>query len=130
MAYIDGFVIPVKKSKLSAYKKMAALGGKSWMKHGALQYWECVGEELKVRTDPTNPKKKTSPFPAKLGLKPSETVLFSWIVFKDKAHRNKVNAKVMKEMEKSMKDFDMKDMPFDMKKVLYGGFKPLVSRAK
>ncbi|HZX20363.1 MAG TPA: DUF1428 domain-containing protein [archaeon] len=128
MTYVDGFVIPIKKSKLSAYKKMAILGGKSWMKHGALQYWECVGEELKV-TDPAT-KKKTSPFPAKFGLKPSETVLFSWIVFKDKAHRNKVNAKVMKEMEKSMKDFDMKDMPFDMKKVLYAGFTPIVKMKK
>lgn len=126
MSYVDGFVIPIKKKNVNAYKHMASLGGKAWMKHGALQYWECVGDDLNI-TDPIS-KKKSKPFVKKLSIKSNETVLFSWIVFKDKAHRNKVNAKVMKEMEKEMKDFDMKDMPFDMKKVLYAGFKPIVEK--
>lgn len=126
MAYVDGFVIPIKKKNLDAYRKMALLGGQAWMKHGALQYWECVGEELKV-TDPSSGK-KTAPFVRKFALKPADTVLFSWIVFRDKAHRNKVNAKVMNEMNEKMKDFDKKDMPFDMKKALYAGFKPIVEK--
>lgn len=128
MAYVDGFVIPIAKKKIGAYKKMALIGGKAWMKHGALQYWECVGEELKV-TDPMTGKKYL-PFSKKFNLKQSETIVFSWIVFKNKRHRNKVNAKVMKEMEKLMKDFDIKDMPFDMKKVLYAGFRPIVEKKK
>ena len=126
MAYVDGFVIPIKKKNLNAYRKMALLGAKAWMKHGALQYWECVGEDLKA-TDPSSGK-KTAPFVKKFALKPADTVLFSWIVFRNKAHRNKVNAKVMSEMNEKMKDFDMKDMPFDMKKVLYAGFKPIVEK--
>jgi len=126
MAYVDGFVIPIKKKNLNAYRKMALLGAKAWMKHGALQYWECVGEDLKA-TDPSSGK-KTAPFVKKFALKPADTVLFSWIVFRNKAHRNKVNAKVMSEMNEKMKDFDMKDMPFDMKKVLYAGFKPIIEK--
>ncbi|HZX20223.1 MAG TPA: DUF1428 domain-containing protein [archaeon] len=125
MAYVDGFVIPIKKKNLRAYAKMAKIGGKTWMKNGALEYYECIGEELKVKTDPTKPK-KSSPFGKKFNLRQSDTVIFSWIVFKSKVHRNKVNAKVMKEMELAMKDFNMKDMPFDMKKVLYAGFRPIV----
>lgn len=128
MVYVDGFVIPVKKSNVKKYRKMAVLGGKSWMEHGALQYWECIGEDLKV-TDPVSGK-KNSPFQKKFNLKPGETIIFSWIIFKNKSHRNKVNAKVMKEMEKTMKDFDIKDMPFDMKEMLYGGFNPIVNLKK
>lgn len=126
MTYVDGFVIPIKKSKLSAYKKMASDAGKIWMKHGARQYMECVGEELKV----SMPTKKENPFGKKFKLKPSETILFSWIVYKSKAHRNSVNAKVMKVMSEKYQDHSMKDMPFDMKKVLYAGFKPIVQMGK
>ena len=130
MTYVDGFVIPIPKKNIRAYKKMAQFAGKIWMKHGALEYWECVGNELNVPTDPTKPKMKTNVFGKKFNLKPSETVLFSWIVFKNKAHRNKVNAKVMKDPSMSPENFDMKSMPFDMKKVLYAGFKPLVKKKR
>jgi uncharacterized protein YbaA (DUF1428 family) len=114
MRYVDGFVIPVPKKNLKAYLRMARMGKKTWMKHGALDYKECVGDDVK--------SKWGTPFPRLMKLKPSETVVFSYIVYKSRAHRDRVNAKVMKEMEK----MDMKEMPFDMKRVVYGGFKVLV----
>lgn len=126
--YVDGFVIPIPKKNIKVYKKMAELGGKIWMKHGALQYWECIGEELAVHMDPMNPKKTVSPFRKKFNLKSNETVLFSFIIFKSKAHRNSVNAKVMKDPEMKMEGDAMKSMPFDFKKMLYGGFKPIVQK--
>ena len=116
MTYVDGFVIPVPKGKVAAYKKMAALGKKAWMKHGALQYFECVGDDLAGMPESGN-------FKAMAGLKSSETAFFSFIVFKNKAHRNAVNKKVMAEM----KTLPMPDsMPFDVKRMAYGGFKTLV----
>jgi uncharacterized protein YbaA (DUF1428 family) len=114
MRYVDGFVIPVPKKNLKAYLRMARMGAKTWMKHGALDYKECVGDDLK--------SKWGTPFPRLMKLKPNETVVFSYIVYKSRAHRDRVNAKVMKEMEK----MDMKEMPFDMKRMVYGGFKVLV----
>jgi len=119
MAYVDGFVIPFKKKNLKAYKKMAAVGAKIWMEHGAVQYYECVGDDLKV------------PFGAgftKLAkLAKDETVAFSWIVYKSRAHRDRVNAKVM--ADPRMNNADMAaSMPFDMKRMAFGGFKVLVSR--
>ena len=116
MAYVDGFVIVVKKSKLKAYRKMAEEGKKMWMKYGALEYYECVGDDLNTK------KGMGVPFPKLAGAKKNETVIFSWIVYKSKAHRDATNRKVME----NMKDFDMKDMPFDMKKFSVGGFKPIV----
>ncbi|MCR4368698.1 MAG: DUF1428 domain-containing protein [archaeon] len=130
MAYVDGFVIPIPKKNLKAYEKMAKMGGKTWLKHGALQYLECVGDDMNVVANPAEPKNKVNVFAKKFSLKPTETIMFSWIMFKSKAHRDSVNKKVMKEMNETMKDFDMKDMPFDMKKVLYAGFKPLVKMEK
>lgn len=124
--YVDGFVIPIPKKNLKAYRKMAQDAGKIWMKHGALEYWECVGNEFKVNVDPTDKSKVAFPFQKKFNLKPSETVLFSWIMYKSKAHRNKVNAKVMKDPKMKMEDFDMKSMPFDVKQMLYAGFTPIV----
>jgi uncharacterized protein YbaA (DUF1428 family) len=115
MRYVDGFVIPVPKKHLQAYIRMARIGEKMWMKHGALDYKECVGEDLK--------NKWGTPFSRMMKLKPGETVVFSWIVFKSRAHRDRVNAKVMKEMEKM---FDMQEMPFDAKRMVYGGFKAIV----
>jgi uncharacterized protein YbaA (DUF1428 family) len=115
MKYVDGFVIPVPKKNLEAYRRMARIGAKVWMKHGALDYKECAGDDLKPQWGAL--------FPKMTKLKPGETVVFSYIVFKSRAHRDKVNAKVMKEMEK----MDMpKDMPFDMKRMAYGGFQVLV----
>ena len=115
--YVDGFVIPILKKNVAAYKKMAAGAGKVWMDHGAIQYIECVGDDLKAMNG-------TPGFRKMLKAKPNETVLFSWVVYESKAHRNKVNAAVMKDprIAEMMKD----KMLFDVKKMLYGGFKPIV----
>jgi uncharacterized protein YbaA (DUF1428 family) len=115
MRYVDGYVLPIPKKNLKAYARMAKMGTKMWMKHGALDYKECVGEDLKTKWG--------MPFSRMMKLKPGETVVFSYIVFKSRAHRDRVNAKMMKEMEKMG---DMKKMPFDIKRMVYGGFKVLV----
>lgn len=116
MSYVDGFLIPIPKKNVRAYRRMAEMGRKAWMKHGALDYKECVGDDLA----PTF----AFPFTRLLKLKPTETAVFAYIVFKSRAHRDQVNKKVMKEMN------DMgvppKDMPFDMKRMVYGGFKTVV----
>ena len=114
MKYVDGFVIPVPKKNLKIYARMAKMGAKMWMKYGALDYKECVAEDLK--------NKWGMSFPQMMELKPGETVVFSYIVFKSRAHRDRVNARVMKEMEK----MGEMDMPFDVKRMAYGGFKVLV----
>jgi len=115
MRYVDGYVIPVPKKNLNTYVRMAKMGAEMWMKYGALDYKECVGEDLKTKWG--------MPFSQMMKLKPNEIVVFSYIVFKSRAHRDRVNAKVMKEMEKMV---DMKEMPFDVKRMVYGGFKVLV----
>ena len=115
MSYVDGYLIPVAKRKVRAYRRMAEMGRKAWTKHGALDYKECVGEDLA----PTFAK----PFTRLLKLKPNETAVFAYIVFKSRAHRDQVNKKVMKEMNMGGPP---KDMPFDMKRMVYGGFKTLV----
>lgn len=120
MPYVDGFVLPVPKKKLSAYRRMAQLGGKVWMEHGALQYFECIGEDLAV--------KMGIPFTKLAKPKPGETVAFSFIVFKSKAHRKAVNAKVMKDPR--LCGTDLKDMPFDFNRMSYGGFKAIVHAAQ
>ena len=112
MSYVDGFVIPVPKKNLKAYVRMAKLGAKMWMKHGAIDYKECAGDDLQ--------SKWGMPFTKLLKLKPGETAIFSYIVFKSRAHRDRVNAKVMKEMGQPP------EMPFDLKRMVYGGFKTLV----
>ena len=114
MAYVDGFVIPVPKKSLKAYLKMARLGKRAWMKHGALDYKECVVDDLK-------PSGMPSFFPKMARLKKGETVVFSYILYKSKAHRDRVNAKVMKEMGNAPPE-----MPFDMKRFAYAGFKVVV----
>jgi uncharacterized protein YbaA (DUF1428 family) len=111
MSYVDGFVIAVPKKNLKAYVRMARLGEKVWRKHGALDYKECVGDDLKPKWG--------LPFPRLMKLKPGETAVFSYIVYKSRAHRDRVNAKVMKEMEKSGMP---PEMPFDVKRMAYGGF--------
>lgn len=115
--YVDGYLIPIKKKDIKAYKKMATLGCKAWMKHGALDYYECVGDDLN--------SKWGLPFPKLCKLKPNETVVFAFIVYKSKAHRNQVNKKVHKEM--AAMEPQMTSMPFDMKRFSVGGFKTLVS---
>ena len=115
MHYVDGFVIPVPKKNVQAYRRIALKAGKIWREYGALEFRECVGDDLAV--------KGMVPFSRRMKLKPGETVVFSWIVFKSRAHRDRVNAKVMKDPRL---DMDPKSMPFDVKRMLYGGFKVLV----
>jgi uncharacterized protein YbaA (DUF1428 family) len=117
MRYVDGFVLPVPKKKLMAYKRMAQKASKVWRDHGALEFRECVGDDLAV--------KMGMPFARMLKLKPGETAVFSWIVFKSRAHRDRVNAKVMKD-PRIAQTCDPKTMPFDAKRMAYGGFKVLV----
>ena len=117
MQYVDGFVVPVPKKKMAAYRRMAQKAGKVWRDHGALEYIECVGDDVK-------PGKHTS-FPQSVRLKPGETVVFAYIVYKSRAHRDRVNAKVMKDPRlKSM--MDPKALPFDGKRMFWGGFKVMV----
>ncbi|MGD9642618.1 MAG: DUF1428 domain-containing protein [Elusimicrobiales bacterium] len=115
MSYVDGYLLAVPKKKIKAYKAMAKYGEKIWRRHGALDYKECVGDDLKT--------KMFVPFTRVMKTKPGETVVFSYIVFKSRAHRDRVNAAVMKEMEKMEHPGDM---PFDMKRMVYGGFESLV----
>jgi uncharacterized protein YbaA (DUF1428 family) len=117
MAYVDGFIVPVPTKNLAAYRKMSQKCGKVWREYGALDYREFVADDVK-------PGKWTS-FPQSVKLKPGEKVVFSWIVYKSRAHRDQVNAKVMKD-ERIAGMMDMKSMPFDGKRMIYGGFKPLV----
>ena len=117
MRYVDGFVVPVPKKKLQAYRRMAQKAGKVWREHGALEFRECVADDVK-------PGKRTS-FPQSVKLKRGETVFFSFIVFKSRADRDRVNAKVMKDPRITGMG-DVKDMPFDAKRMIYGGFKVLV----
>jgi len=116
MVYVDGFVLPLPKKNLKAYAKLAKLAAKVWMEYGALDYKECVGDDLAV--------KGLVQFPKMVKVKPGETVVFAWIVFKSKAHRDKVNAKVMKDPR--MQGIDPETVPFDCKRMAYGGFTELV----
>ena len=116
MCYVDGYVVPVPKKSLQAYRRIAQKAGKIWREYGALEYRECAGDELDV--------KWAVPFPRMIKLKPGETVVFAWIVFKSRAHRDRVNAKVMKDPR--LAKMDPKSMPFDSKRMVYGGFKVLV----
>jgi uncharacterized protein YbaA (DUF1428 family) len=115
--YVDGFVIPVPKKKLAAYRRMSVISGKVWREHGALEYTECVADDVK-------PGKYTS-FPQSVKLKRGETVVFSWIVYKSRKHRDRVNAKVMKD-PRLAKMMDLKAMPFDGRRMFWGGFKSIV----
>jgi uncharacterized protein YbaA (DUF1428 family) len=118
MTYVDGFVLSVKKSKIPAYKKMAKDAGKLWMKHGALQYFECVGEDMKD-------KGFCATFPKTIKSKPGEVPVFAFIIYKSRKHRDRVNAKVMSDPSIGA-GCDPKDMPFDCKKMAYGGFETMV----
>jgi uncharacterized protein YbaA (DUF1428 family) len=115
--YVDGFVIPIPKKNLAAYRRMARIGSKVWRDHGALEYFECVGDDLDVHCGPG--------FTRGIKSKPAETIVFAFIVYKSRAHRDKVNAAVMEDprIANMMKG---KKMPFDMERMLFGGFKTLV----
>jgi uncharacterized protein YbaA (DUF1428 family) len=114
--YVDGYLIPIKKSKVKSYMKMASLGCKLWMEHGAIDYYECVGDDLNVKWGLT--------FPKMCKLKKDETLIFAFVVFKTKKHRDKVNAKVHKDPRMKMEGIEM---PFDMKRFASGGFKAVIS---
>ena len=116
MAYVDGFVLPIPRSKVQSYQKMSARAGKVWKELGAVEYRECVGDDLKI--------KMGQQFPRLAKAKSGETVVFSWIVYKSRAHRDSVNKKVMKDprIAKMMND----PMPFDVKRMAMGGFKVIV----
>ena len=118
MSYVDGFVLPVPKKNLAAYRRMAQLGGKVWREHGALEYHECIADDVK-------PGKWTS-FPQSVKLKKGEVVFFSYITYKSRKDRDRINAKVMKD-PRLAKMMDPKNMPFDGKRMFWGGFKTLVS---
>lgn len=117
MSYVDGFIVPVPKKKLQAYRRLAQKAGRIWREHGATAFHECVADDVKVG-------KRTS-FPRSVKLKRGETVVFSWIVYKSRSHRDRVNAKVMKDprLAKMMRP---NAMPFDGKRMIYGGFKTLI----
>lgn len=117
MVYVDGFVLPVPKEKIEDYRKIANTCGAIWREHGALQFRECVADDVK-------PGKLTS-FPQSVNLEDGETVIFSWIVFKSRAHRDEVNEKAMKDPRMAPM-MDMSTMPFDGKRLIYGGFEVLV----
>jgi uncharacterized protein YbaA (DUF1428 family) len=118
MSYVDGFIVPLPKKNVQAYRRMATRAGKIWREHGALDYQECIADDVKVG--------KLTSFPRSVKLKRGETVVFSWIVYKSRAHRDRVNAKAM--ADPRLADMmDPKAMPFDGKRMIYGGFKTLVS---
>ena len=117
MSYIDGFVVPVPEKNLAAYWKMSRTMGKIWREHGALAYIECAADDVK-------PGKLTS-FPQSVKLKPGEIVVFSWIVYKSRAQRDRINAKAMKD-PRIAGMMDPKKMPFDGKRMFYGGFKMMI----
>jgi uncharacterized protein YbaA (DUF1428 family) len=112
--YVDGFAIALPRKNVGIYTRMATLGRKTWMKHGALQYFECSGDDLKV------PKRCGPGFPRGLRARPGETIMFAFIIYRSKAHRDAVNARVMK--DPAMAKMPPK-MPFDMKRFLFGGFR-------
>jgi uncharacterized protein YbaA (DUF1428 family) len=116
-SYVDGFVLAIPKRNLAAYRQMAKKAGKVWRDHGALEYRECIGDDLNTKWGIN--------FPRLIKVKPGETVAFSWIVFKSRSDRNRVNAKVMKDPRLASM-MNEKSMPFDMKRMSYGGFKILV----
>ena len=117
MQYVDGFVVPVPRKKLAAYKRMSQRAGKVWREHGALDYRENVADDVS--------KGKVTSFPRSVKLKPDETVVFAWIVYKSRAHRDSVNAKVMK--DRRLADMmNPKGLPFDGRRMFWGGFKQLV----
>jgi uncharacterized protein YbaA (DUF1428 family) len=120
MAYVDGFVIPIPKKNVEAYRRIARKAGKVWKEHGALEYRECVGDDLKIKG-----MKGITMFTRAARTRPNETVVFSWIVYKSRAHRDRVNARVMRD-PRIANMMDMGAMPFDVKRMVYGGFKTIV----
>jgi uncharacterized protein YbaA (DUF1428 family) len=118
MSYVDGFIVPVPKKKLAAYRSIAKKAGKVWRDHGALEYWECVADDVK--------KGKWTSFPRSVKLKGNETVIFSWIMYKSRKDRDRILKKVMAD-PRLKKMMNPKAMPFDGKRMIWGGFKSFVT---
>ena len=114
--YVDGFVAPVPKRNIDAYRRIARRAGKIWREYGALEYRECIADDVEMG--------KLTSFPRSVKVKRGETVVFSWIVYKSRPHRDRVNEKVMKDPR--IAEMDPKDMPLDMKRMIYGGFEVIV----
>jgi uncharacterized protein YbaA (DUF1428 family) len=121
MAYVDGFIIPVPKKNLKAYRALALKAAKIWREHGALEVMECVADDVKTG--------KWTSFPQAVKLKTGEVVVFSWILYKSRSQRDRVNAKVMKDPRLTKMMEGKMEMPFDGKRMIFGGFKPVVSIA-
>lgn len=121
MTYVDGFVLPLPTTKIEEYRAMADKAGKLWIEHGALAYKECVGEDLAD-------KEYCTSFPTMVRTSPEETVVFAFIVFRDRAHRDEVNAKVMAD-PRLCEAGDPNNMPFDCKRMIYGGFRTIVEHS-
>ena len=117
MPYVDGFVIPLPKRNVDAYRRIARKAGKLWKEHGALEVHECVGDDV--------PKGKVTSFPLSVKVKRGETVVFSWIVYKSRAQRDRVNAKVMKD-PRMVEMMNSGEEPFDPQRMIFGGFKTIV----
>lgn len=117
MKYVDGYVLPVAKKNLAEYKRIARKASKLFMEHGALEYRECVGDDLNI--------KGFVSFPKRVRVKRGETVVFAWVAYKSRAHRDRVNAKVMKDPRAA--DMGPESVPFDVKRMLWGGFKVFVA---
>jgi uncharacterized protein YbaA (DUF1428 family) len=117
MLYIDGFVVPVPKKNVADYRRLARKAGKIWLEHGALEYRECIGDDTPVG--------KLTSFPRSVKLKPNETVMFSWIVYKSRKDHDRINAKVMAD-PRIARMGSPEAMPFDGKRIIFGGFKSLV----
>ena len=117
MNYVDGFVVPVPRKKLAAYRRLSQKAGKVWREYGAIDYRECVGDDVKVG--------KLTSFPQSVKLKPGEVVVFSWITYKSRAQRDRINSKVMKD-PRLADMMDPKSLPFDAKRMFFGGFKIFV----
>lgn len=116
MPYVDAFIVAVPKGKVDAYKRLARKAGKIWKEHGALEFRECVADDVK--------KGKLTSFPRSVKLKPNEVVFFSYIVYKSRKDRDRINSKVMK--DPLLANMTLEDMPFDGKRMIYGGFKVAV----
>lgn len=118
MAYVDGFIVPVPKARLDEYRKFATLASKVWRDAGALEYVECIADDV--------PFGKRTSFPRSVKLKDDEVVVFAWIVFKSRAQRDKVNAAAMKDPR--FANMDPKNLPMDAKRMIFGGFKPFLMK--
>ena len=123
MPYVDGYVIPLPKRSVAAYRRMAQKAGKVWKEYGALEVRECVADQLTVDDGFGH---KVSPFPRITKLKRGETIVFSWILFRSRAHRDHVNARVLRDPRIAATMTDTAKMPFDVKRMAYGGFKTIV----